>query len=151
MFRHLGTFAVLAVCLFALAMVGCGNGNGGTKIDPPIIDPPIIDPPVTETPKLKFTGSYELVEARYPDGTIRHPPSLTGKMFLFALDSLRNTFSLTSADGDRIEVKFTWSPDETHFLDNAGKRMTYTWDGTHLNLTYTSDNGQTLVTSWKKN
>lgn len=147
MLKHLGTFAVLAVCLFVLAMGDCDNNGGTTK---PRVDPPIIDPPVTETPKLKFTGSYELVEARYPDGTIRRPPSLTGKMFLFALDSLRNTFSLTAADGDRIQVEFTWSTDETYFLDNAGNRMKYTWDGTHLNLTY-SANGQSFVTSWRKN
>lgn len=34
MFRHLGRFVVLAVCLFALAMVGCGG-------DPPVEEDPI--------------------------------------------------------------------------------------------------------------
>ena len=35
MFRYLGRFAVLAVCLFALAMVGCGTD------DPPVEEEPI--------------------------------------------------------------------------------------------------------------
>ena len=42
MFKRLGTFAVLAVCLFALAMVGC-NGD-----DPPIT--PLTDKPPVELP-----------------------------------------------------------------------------------------------------
>ena len=146
MLKQLGTFTILAVCLFALAMGDCDNNGGTTK---PRIDPPIIDPPVTETPKLKFAGRYELLEARYPGGTILHPPAITGTMFLSALDSIRNTFSLTTAAGDRIRVEFTWSTDETYFLDNAGNRMTYIWRGPHLNLTY-SANGQWVDMSWRK-
>ena len=35
MLKHLGMFGVLAVCLFAMAMVGCSQGN--KPIDKPII------------------------------------------------------------------------------------------------------------------
>ena len=138
MFKRLGRFGVLAVCLFAIVivMVGCN------REDPP---PPLPE----ETPAEKLTGIYELVESRYPDGIILRPPSITGKMFLYNSDTLRNALYLTSADGDTFNMEFTWSMDETYFLDNVGDRLSYTWDGTHLNLTF-SAGGRSVVTSWRK-
>ena len=56
MFKRLGTFAVLAVCLFALAMVGC-NGD-----DPPIT--PLADkPPVELPPPTAVPGGMVLIPA----------------------------------------------------------------------------------------
>ena len=48
MFKRLGRFAVLAVCLFAIAivMVGCG----GDEVDPPPPDKPVELPPPTAVP-----------------------------------------------------------------------------------------------------
>ena len=147
MFKRLGRFAILAVCLFALAMVGCnggegGNGNGkGTEIIKPKV----------ETPSEKFAGTYELVEVRSPDGRILRPPSITGKMFLRNSDTISNALYLTSADGDTIALEFTWSVDETYFLDKVGDRISYTWDGTHLNLPFPFPGGvQPVATIWRK-
>ena len=60
-FKQLGTFAVLAVCLFAIVIVmgGCGTDNNGKGTDP--IKPPPPPPPV-ETPMEKLTGEYTFVE-----------------------------------------------------------------------------------------
>ena len=56
MFKRLGMFAVLAVCLFALAMVGC-NGD-----DPPIT--PLADkPPVELPPPTAVPGGMVLIPA----------------------------------------------------------------------------------------
>ena len=54
MFKRLGIFAVLAVCLFTIVIV-----MGGCNTDPPItppIDPPIDKPPV-EVTQQRFTGT----------------------------------------------------------------------------------------------
>lgn len=86
MFRHLGTFALLAVCLFAIVLVmgGCDGERIQQMLPPPVTpetdapetsetetgetengspksDPPIV-PPTTETPLEKLTGSYTLIE-----------------------------------------------------------------------------------------
>ena len=152
MLKQLGTFAILAVCLFALAMVGCGNGNGGTKIDPPIIDPP------TETPGEKLEGSYELTEFRIPDqGVVLRPPELTGTLRLqmgrWVLSYNNNTndedlqlfaFGLTSFGQ-------TWSATETTLtLDSATAAPTayfsYSLVGERLTITYRDG----TIATWEK-
>lgn len=54
-FKHLGRFAVLAVCFFAIAivMVGCGGDD----------DPPIVPPPPEETKEKTF--KEQLVEGSW--------------------------------------------------------------------------------------
>ena len=47
MFKRLGIFAILAVCLFAIAMVGCGNGDDEDEKK-------IVVPPVEETKEKTF-------------------------------------------------------------------------------------------------
>ena len=62
MFRYLGRFGVLAVCLFAIVIVmgGCGGDD-----DPPPDKPvEIVTPPVVETPMEKLAGEYTFVEER---------------------------------------------------------------------------------------
>ena len=62
MFKRLGRFSVLAVCLFAIAivMVGCDTDP---PITLPIDKPPVIDPPLTAVPEgmvLIPAGSFEM-------------------------------------------------------------------------------------------
>ena len=151
MFKRLGIFAILAVCLFAIVivMVGC-NGNGGEGGNGNGKGTEIIKPKV-ETPAEKLAGTYSLVEVRHPDGRILRPPSITGEMFLRNSDTISNALYLTSADGDTADMEFTWSADETYFLDEVGDRISYTWDGTHLTLPIPlPGGGLPAVTSWRK-
>ena len=55
MFKRLGTFAILAVCLFALAMVGCG---GDDDPPPPPLPPPL--PPPPEGMVLIPAGTFQM-------------------------------------------------------------------------------------------
>ena len=73
MFKRLGIFAVLAVCLFAIAivMVGCDTDP---PIDPPITPP--IDPPPVEVTQQRFTGTLPVSDSEVtglawnPQGTM---------------------------------------------------------------------------------
>ena len=55
MFKHLGTFAILAVCLFAIVIV-MGGCDGDKPITPPI-ELPVDKPPVTQQTQQRFTGT----------------------------------------------------------------------------------------------
>ena len=57
MFKHLGIFAILAVCLFAMLISGCPDGpQGGGVLD--IVSPPVAEP-VTEEPVTEEPGTEE--------------------------------------------------------------------------------------------
>ena len=64
MFRYLGRFAVLAVCLFAIAMVGCDT-------DLPITLP--IDKPPVEVTQQRFTGTLTVPDSDYVRGLAWNP------------------------------------------------------------------------------
>ena len=150
MLKQLGTFAILAVCLFALAMVGCGNGNGGKKIDPPIIDPP------TETPMEKLDGSYDLTEFRIPDqGVVLRPPELSGTLQLFS-----GRWSLSYGTNDDELLAFaillsshgtTWSATETTLTLTATAgtpfNFSYSLVGERLTITYRDGS----IATWERN
>ena len=138
MFKRLGRFAVLAVCLFAIAIV-----MGGCNRDDPPPPPPIELP--TETPGQKLTGQYELVETVGDSGVTR-PPDITGDLFLFDLLGTY-TMSITIAGETRSVVNGSWGADDTHItLD--GTRLRYSWDGTYL--TYSNPDGSSLSLKWRK-
>lgn len=105
MFKHLGRFAILAVCLFAMTMaiVGCG----GDEDDPP----PIIDPPGGEkqkTFKEQLTeGSWRIV-ANADGGSI----NVGAQEFA---DDIAATFGAPAG-----ALKGTISQNSLRF-DNAGK------------------------------
>ena len=138
MFKHLGRFAVLAVCLFAIAivMVGCDGDEDG----PPPIVPPIVPPVVTQVEKLP--GLYELVEVRFTvdgDTIIARPPIFRGTLGLHpyygpGIDGNdKYSMSVLHESGSIFEVAGFWSADESHFsMDRDPIR--YTWDGTYLTL-----------------
>ena len=142
MFKHLGRFAILAVCLFAIVivMVGCGPD------DPPPPPPP---PPLVETPMEKLIGVYELAELvveRDGGSVTLRPPTVSGSLGLFS----DNTFSLFTigAEGNVQEFEGPWTADGTHItLD--GDRSQYSWDGTHLTIFGVSGGTKTRF-KWRK-
>ena len=75
MFRQLGHFAPLALCLFAIVIA---MGSCGEPIDEmmPPTPPPPTPPPVELTPMEKLAGTYELV-ADTPENV-----ALSGDMYL---------------------------------------------------------------------
>ena len=137
MFRHLGTFAVLAVCLFVLAMVGCN------REDPPPPPPP---PLPEETPAEKLTGLYDLVETVGDSGVTR-PPDIIGDLTLVGVfRTYTYTMSITIA-GETRSVNGSWSVDDTHITFD-GTRLRYSWDGTYL--TFSNPDGSSLSLKWRK-
>ena len=125
MFKQLGRFAVLAVCLFALAMVGCG-------------------PDEEETPMEKLAGSYE-----FSDHVTVNVP-LVGGSFEFSPGG--NTWSLHYLWEDgrtHSDSGPTWSATDTTitFTNSTGLTWTddYTLVGEVLTLFY-DDN----FTEWQK-
>ena len=153
MLKQLGTFAILAVCLFALAMVGCDNNGGTTK---PRIDPPIIDPPPTETLMEKLYGAYDLTEFRIPDqGVVLRPPEFTGTLQLFS-----GRWSLSYGTNDDELLAFaillsshgtTWSATETTLTLTATVgtlfNFSYSLVGERLTITYRDGS----IATWERN
>ena len=143
MFKHLGRFVVLAVCLFTIAivMVGCGADED----DPPPPPPP---PPVEETPAENLVGSYTLVSTQRGGKTV-FPPDLSGKMFLSPPGGIRSSIYLGLGDDLTPFIEFTWSADSTH-LTLGGDRTPYTWDGTHLSFAVPDPDGGFFYLRWRK-
>lgn len=136
MLKHLGVFAILAVCLFTMAMGDCNrddNGGGGVEL---------IDnlPPPEPTPMEKLAGIYELVELQdLREGTVLGPPNTRGLLSLFPYfgpssdSNNRASLWLLFSDGEISEVEDTWSADEATII-LIGLSTGYTWDGTYLTL-----------------
>ena len=149
MFKQLGRFGVLAVCLFAIVivMVGCnGNGGGGEGGNGNGKGTEIIKPEV-ETPMEKLAGTYTLVEIRVGNEIIR-PPDMSGDLNLYRLSGYPYDMSLTVLGNPLGRVSGTWSADETTItLD--GDRSPYSWDGTHLTFAVPTDDGLANV-KWRQ-
>ena len=142
MFKRLGIFAILAVCLFAIVivMVGCERDEGEKKTE-------IVKPPVEETPMEKLPGIYELGElgSREPNGDLTLQPKLLflGIMFLYpssdgssGYDSYESNGSIRAFGESTRWENETWSADEaTIRLTIAGNRTPYTWNGKYLTMT----------------
>ena len=138
MLKHLGTFAILAVCLFTMAMGDCNRDDtegGGVEL---------IDnfPPPEPTPMEKLAGLYTLVELRdlKEGGVVVSPPNIGGVLSLFpyfgpSSDS-NNKASIwfRFSDGDISELEGTWSADEATITLFRIMSTGYTWDGTYLTL-----------------
>ena len=151
MFKHLGRFSVLAVCLFALAMVGCGNGD--EKIDPPIV-PPVEEKQVELTPMEKLTGTWSLVESTGVDGdgdVLRQ--DVSGQLILRPEG---NGWLVTYVDEDgdsRGNSGQTWSANATTitFIVSGGERFVerYTLEGSFLTVS-SFDEDLAFVEKWRK-
>ena len=61
MFKHLGTFAILAVCFFVMLISGCPDGVRDIMSPPPVAEPvveePVVEEPVTEEPVTEEPGT----------------------------------------------------------------------------------------------
>ena len=132
MFRHLGTFAVLAVCLFALAMVGCDIPLNSVNV--PSTQPSVLSgynlPP--DDMKVKLAGVYRLIEHSDGKGWTLRAPEVDGVLALPL-----NGKSTISLFGPRYSESGSgggpWSADKTH-LNYGGPRVPYSWDGRYLTL-----------------
>ena len=122
MFRHLGRFSVLAVCLFAIVivMVGCG-------------------PDEEETPMEKLAGTYTLIGGEVITGGFTS--SREGLPGNFHLMPEGNGWSLT-IDGSSVSEP-TWSATDTTltYVTDSGVTETkdYTLVGKVLTLVYDTD------------
>ena len=70
MFKRLGTFAILAVCLFAIVIVMGGCGEPIEEMLPPPVTPPITRPPVGQE---RFTGTLTVPDSDYMRGFAWNP------------------------------------------------------------------------------
>ena len=145
MFKHLGTFALLAACLFALAMGDCNGNNGGGTTKPKIDPPPTT---TTETPMEKLDGSYTLVEVRIGNDIVR-PPEITGDLFLFSAAGYNFTLFLGTQGQPITALSGPWSADETH-LTLGADRTPYNWDGTHLRFDVPNPDGGTFNLKYRQ-
>ena len=158
MFKHLGRFGVLAVCLFAIVIVmgGCGTDNNGKGTDP--IKPPPVDnngkgtDPMMETPMVKLTGTYSLVESQeVRDGEV--VKTVSGKLDLRpGSDGWLVTYELE--DGGSFGVSGpTWTANATTLtlIDSDGDRSVenYTLEGKFLTLATFFEQG-VRIEKWLK-
>lgn len=156
MFQRLGILGVLAVCLFAMAIVGCNR-------------PPLALPPPLLTPMEKLAGSYSLVEheaslaamstedaaalavVRWSDA-----PSLSGRLHLLRGGS---GWFVTRSFAHEVEVEYggswgrIWSANSTTITftdyDNEVQVENYTLEGEFLTLaTFQEDYAR--IEKWRK-
>ena len=151
MFKRLGTFAVLAVCLFAIVIV-----MGGCNRDDPPPDKPIeiVKPPVELTPMEKLTGTYSLLES---DEVL-----LDGEVLIAVSGSLHfrpggNGWLVTVEyeDGDSYgDSGPTWTANATAitFILSDGERLVeeYTLEGKVLTLASFTEDDFARIEKWRK-
>ena len=151
MFKRLGIFAILAVCLFAIVMVmvGCERED---EIDKPIVPPPV-ETQVELTPMEKLAGTYSWVEGEgVVDFEVQDPP-VSGSLHLRpGGNGWLATFNLQ--DGDSFgNSGSTWTANATAitFIDSDGDRFVedYTLEGKVLTLTRFDEDGA-FIQKWRK-
>ena len=153
MFRYLGRFALLAVCLFAIVIV---MGGCGTDEDDPPPDKPVeivTPPPVELTPMEKLTGSYSWVEGDSVFENTVNTPTTSGKLHLRpGGNGWLATYE--DEDGDSFGSSGpTWSANATTLtlIASDGERWVedYTLEGKVLTLFYLDD-VFSYIEKWRK-
>ena len=144
MFRHLGRFGVLAVCLFVLAMGGCDIPLNSVNV--PSTQPSVLGgynlPP--DDMKVKLAGVYRLVEVS-DAGVTQRAPAVDGVLVL-PLNGKASISQFGPGFREPASSKsMTWNADKTHLIFPGGKRF-YSWDGRFL--TFFEPNG--VVSKWVK-
>ena len=136
MFKRLGIFAVLAVCLFAITivMVGC---NGEDDED---------------THEEKLAGVYDLVEMG-GDFAVVAPPTVTG---IFTLLSTGDwSMNIRWDDGSTLgNSGSSWSATETTLTttdyDGITENTSYRWVGERLETSLSTTTGEILRIMWEE-
>ena len=132
MFRHLGRFAPLALCLFAIVIV---MGSCGTDDPPP---PPIeVEPtPVEPTPMEKLTGTWLKTQEVYGEHifsmseeglTIREILKPNGNGWTYTVNGVTKS-SGPKWSANATTITYTWP-------DGSSNSMEYTFIGRILILT----------------
>ena len=151
MFKRLGTFVVLAVCLFAIAIVMGSCGGDDTDDD--------------DSPMGKLTGTYSFVKSeqiwhnveqeRLLAQEAREPPDYVGELRLRP-EGNGWTATFEDKDGDRIGGNSgpTWTANDTTitFTDSDGEqwREDYTLEGQLLTMTREDVDGDyTNISTWR--
>ena len=150
MFKRLGILGVLAVCLFAIAivMVGCGADE-----DDPPPPPPPPPPPVELTPMEKLAGTYSYVEGtRVVDDGVEVSPH-SGQMHLRpGGNSWLITLELEDIEPEGYSGP-TWTANATTITfiasDGTSEAWEYTLEGKFLTMTFVVEEGATLE-KWRK-
>lgn len=148
MFRHLGRFALLALCLFAITIVmGCGGSSGWWNGEE--------EEEVELTPMQKLTGTYSLVEFEsIQDNEVDEPPN-SGKLHLRPEG---NGWLLTLEYEDLEDYGGagpTWTANDTTitFTASDGTRWSedYTLEGKLLTLSFfDEDDEYARLEKWRK-
>ena len=122
MFKRLGRFVVLAVCLFALAMVGCGNGEDEDDL-------------------------LEFVSVDPPDGSTIQPDATVTVTFNRAIEPDDSVYSFMGRDpdgdstetGDRVITgnTMTITRGGAHPFDAGYLKVEIQWYGGRVTLNYT--------------
>ena len=132
MLKRLGTFAVLAVCLFAMtiAIVGCGGG-GGDEEDDDEGGTDVVSPMSDSAGGLGISkGDFVDLSGLYSYET----PELGGVLSLFpAADDFEANLWFLTDDLEISDNSGTWTADRSN-IDLLDRVYRYTWNGTHLTI-----------------
>ena len=140
MFRYLGTFAVLAVCLFAIVIVMVGCDIPLNSVNVPSTQPSVLGgynlPP--DDMKVKLAGVYRLIEHSDGRGSTLRAPDVDGVLTL-PLNSKCSMSLFGPRYPGNSSAEGAWSADKTHLIlggygGSGGYRHTYSWDGRYLTL-----------------
>ena len=148
MFRHLGRFAPLALCLFAIviAMGGCSEWWEEEEEE---------EEEVELTPMEKLAGTYELVEKQVIwMGSIEEPPTSGTLRLRPEGNGWSTTYVFADGDSD-ARVGLLWTANTTTITFIESERFTwsedYTWEGKFLKLEYFAPEwSETQTEKWRK-
>lgn len=147
MLKQLGISAILAVCLFAMAIVGCN------REDPPPDKPIEIVKPPEKTPMEKLAGTYSLVESELVSGGEVDNPPVSGRLHLRpGGNGWLVSYEYEDGESDGSAGP-TWSANATtiSFMgsENEGGVEEYTLEGKFLILS-TFDTRFAWIEKWRK-
>ena len=148
MFKRLGMFAVLAVCLFAIAIVMVGCSEWWEDDDEE-------EEEVELTPMEKLTGTYSLVEREVIwMGSTEEPPTSGTLRLRPEGNGWSTTFEFADRDAE-ARLGTTWTANTTAitFIDTDGFHWSedYTLKGKFLTLDYFAPEwSETQTEKWRK-
>ena len=149
MFRQLGHFAPLALCLFTLVIAMGSCGEPIDEMMPPPTPPPTPPPPVEETPMEKLAGTYELVEH---ESDTPENAAISGDMYLRPGGSTWEIRVNLENEATGTNQGPAWSANATTitFTNTSGPDnvVEYTLEGKVLAITPIEASTETL--KWRK-